>query len=63
MIIGAREIFFYDDAHARILTGIETLARVLRVTLGPKARTVVTTDCMISQPWQSRACRAAIQIE
>jgi len=37
----AKQLLFHDDAHARILAGINTLAQAVRVTLGPKARTVV----------------------
>lgn len=37
----AKQIIFRQDAHAKLLTGINTLANAVRVTLGPKARTVV----------------------
>ena len=37
----AKQIIFRDDARAKLLTGINTLAQAVRVTLGPKARTVV----------------------
>ena len=37
----AKQILFGDTAHARILKGMNTLADAVRVTLGPKARTVV----------------------
>jgi chaperonin GroEL len=37
----AKQLLFGDSAHARILKGMNTLADAVRVTLGPKARTVV----------------------
>jgi len=37
----AKKIIFREEAHAKLLTGINTLAQAVRVTLGPKARTVV----------------------
>jgi chaperonin GroEL len=37
----AKQIIFRDDAHAKLLAGINVLAQAVRVTLGPKARTVV----------------------
>jgi chaperonin GroEL len=37
----AKQIIFRDDVRAKLLTGINTLAQAVRVTLGPKARTVV----------------------
>jgi chaperonin GroEL len=41
-----RQLLFKNAAHAKILAGIETLAAAVRVTLGPKARTV-----MIERPF------------
>jgi chaperonin GroEL len=37
----AKQLIFHHEAHAKILAGINTLAQAVRVTLGPKARTVV----------------------
>jgi chaperonin GroEL len=37
----AKQIIFRDEVRAKLLTGINTLAQAVRVTLGPKARTVV----------------------
>ena len=37
----ARIVLFDDDAHAKIVRGVTTLADAVKVTLGPKARTVV----------------------
>src|SRR5574339_204016 len=37
----AKQLLFGDSAHARLLKGMNTLADAVRVTLGPKARTVV----------------------
>ena len=37
----AKQLLFHNEAHAKILAGIDTLAQAVRVTLGPKARTVV----------------------
>lgn len=39
--MSAKKIIFHDEAHARLLAGINTLSQAVRVTLGPKARTVV----------------------
>jgi chaperonin GroEL len=41
MGMSAKEIVFSDAAHARLLRGMNILADAVRVTLGPKARTVV----------------------
>src|SRR5688572_31577443 len=41
-----KQVLFKDAARARIMAGIETLAAAVRVTLGPKARTV-----MIERPY------------
>ena len=37
----AKQIVFGDEARARIVSGVEQLARAVRCTLGPRARTVV----------------------
>ncbi|MDP2239589.1 MAG: chaperonin GroEL [Burkholderiales bacterium] len=37
----AKELVFHDAAHAKILAGMRTMVQAVRVTLGPKARTVV----------------------
>ena len=37
----AKQILFHKDAHDKILAGMGVLANAVRVTLGPKARTVV----------------------
>jgi len=37
----AKQLLFGDAAHAKILKGMNTLADAVRVTLGPRARTVV----------------------
>jgi len=37
----AKQVLFGDTAHARLVRGMNTLADAVRVTLGPKARTVV----------------------
>jgi chaperonin GroEL len=39
--MAAKEIRFNEDARARLLRGVETLAHAVRVTLGPKGRNVV----------------------
>jgi chaperonin GroEL len=39
--MSAKQLIFRQDAHNKLLTGINTLAQAVRVTLGPKARTVV----------------------
>ena len=37
----AKDLMFGEAAHAKIVKGMNTLAEAVRVTLGPKARTVV----------------------
>ena len=37
----AKEILFGEAAHQRLVRGMNKLADAVRVTLGPKARTVV----------------------
>jgi chaperonin GroEL len=39
--MSAKELVFHDAAHAKILAGMRTMVQAVRVTLGPKARTVV----------------------
>jgi len=39
--MAAKEVLFNVDARTRMLRGVETLANAVRVTLGPKGRTVV----------------------
>jgi chaperonin GroEL len=39
--MSAKQIIFRQEAHTKLLAGINTLAQAVRVTLGPKARTVV----------------------
>jgi len=39
--MAAKQILFGEAAHARLVKGMNTLADAVRVTLGPKARTVV----------------------
>ncbi len=37
----AKEVIFSEDARAKMLTGVNTLANAVKVTLGPKGRNVV----------------------
>jgi chaperonin GroEL len=37
----AKQLVFHGDAHAKIVRGVAVLANAVKVTLGPKARTVV----------------------
>jgi chaperonin GroEL len=37
----AKRLLFHGDAHEKLLAGMNTLADAVRITLGPKARTVV----------------------
>ncbi|WP_151193273.1 chaperonin GroEL [Cysteiniphilum sp. JM-1] len=39
--MAAKEVMFSDDARARMLEGVNTLANAVKVTLGPKGRNVV----------------------
>jgi chaperonin GroEL len=39
--MSAKELLFHDDARHAILRGVETLARTVKITLGPKGRNVV----------------------
>jgi len=39
--MAGKEILFHDDARIKLLRGITTLAEAVRITLGPKARTVM----------------------
>jgi chaperonin GroEL len=39
--MAAKEVGFHDDARARIVRGVNTLANAVKVTLGPKGRNVV----------------------
>src|SRR6187397_92450 len=44
--MGAKDIIFDEGARARILTGVNTLADAVKVTLGPRGRNV-----MIEKSW------------
>src|SRR6478735_5647982 len=46
--MGAKDIIFDEGARARILTGVNTLADAVKVTLGPRGRNVV-----IEKSWGS----------
>ena len=37
----AKQVIFREDAHAKIVRGVTMLANAVKVTLGPKARTVM----------------------
>jgi len=37
----AKQVVFHDDAKAKMLAGVEKLAKAVRVTMGPKGRNVV----------------------
>ncbi|QIK38054.1 chaperonin GroEL [Caldichromatium japonicum] len=39
--MAAKQILFHENARARILRGVDTLANAVKVTLGPKGRNVV----------------------
>ena len=39
--MAGKQILFADDARSKIVRGVTALANAVRVTLGPKARTVV----------------------
>lgn len=39
--MSAKEVLFGDDARSRMLTGVNTLANAVKVTLGPKGRNVI----------------------
>jgi len=39
--MSAKEVLFGESAHAKLVRGMNVLAEAVRVTLGPKARTVV----------------------
>ena len=39
--MAAKEVKFSTDARSRMLTGVDTLADAVKVTLGPKGRNVV----------------------
>ena len=39
--MSAKQLIFHDDARQRILRGVDTLAQAVRVTLGPRGRTVI----------------------
>jgi chaperonin GroEL len=40
-MMSAKQLIFHDDARQRILRGVDTLAQAVRVTLGPRGRTVI----------------------
>lgn len=39
--MAAKQVLFSDEARAKMLDGVNTLANAVKVTLGPKGRNVV----------------------
>ena len=39
--MAAKILLFHDDARERVCTGLDVLARAVKVTLGPKGRLVM----------------------
>jgi chaperonin GroEL len=39
--MAAKQLLFHDAARARVLAGVDALARAVKVTLGPRGRTVI----------------------
>ncbi|MDE5018907.1 chaperonin GroEL, partial [Francisella tularensis subsp. holarctica] len=39
--MAAKQVLFSDEARAKMLDGVKTLANAVKVTLGPKGRNVV----------------------
>jgi chaperonin GroEL (HSP60 family) len=50
----AKELLFDADARRSLEAGVDKLANVVRVTLGPKGRNVVLDKK--PRPWSTRAC-------
>ena len=48
--MSAKEILFDVEAKNKILTGVDTLANAVRVTLGPRGRNVVI-ESLGEPPW------------
>ncbi len=40
-MMAAKQLLFHDAARERILRGVDTLADAVKVTLGPRGRTVI----------------------
>ena len=36
-----KQLLFHDDARAKIRSGVDALAKAVKVTLGPRGRTVI----------------------
>jgi len=36
-----KQLLFHDDARANIRSGVDALAKAVKVTLGPRGRTVI----------------------
>jgi hypothetical protein len=47
--MAAKVVMFVEDARAKMLRGVNTLADAITVTLGPRGRTVVLATCCISE--------------
>jgi len=46
--MAAKALKFHREARDKVCAGLNTLASAVKVTLGPKGRTVMlTTDCII----------------
>ena len=39
--MSAKDVYFSDDARARMLRGVDVLANAVKITLGPKGRNVI----------------------
>ena len=44
--MSAKNIFFGTDARAKMLSGVNKLADAVKVTLGPKGRTLLWTSLL-----------------
>src|SRR5881398_3028 len=61
--MGAKDIIFDEGARARILTGVNTLADAVKVTLGPRGRNVVIEKSWGAPTVTKDGVRVAKEIE
>lgn len=43
--LGSKDVIFGNDARQGMLKGVDTLAKAVQATLGPKGRTVIIGTC------------------
>lgn len=56
--LGSKDVIFGNDARQGMLKGVDTLAKAVQATLGPKGRTVIIGTCWTGDgTWETSSGR------